>query len=201
LYDVLMLAPSSTVAAILLTGGKSRRMGRDKAQLVVDGSTLAVRTARLLNLVVEIAIEVGPGVSGLPSTMEEPSGEGPLAAVAAGYGALRDQGYGGGALVIACDLPLLSESVLRLLVEWDSLGSVVPVVQGRPQPLCARWSARDLQAAGHLFAGGVRSLQHLTTQADVVLLSEAEWGRVAREEQFADIDTPEDLGRLGLELD
>jgi molybdopterin-guanine dinucleotide biosynthesis protein A len=201
LYDVEMLPPSSTVAAILLTGGKSRRMGRDKSRLVVEGSMLAVRTARLLNLVVETAIEVGPGVSGLPTTMEESSGGGPLGALAAGYRALRDQGHGGSALVIACDLPLLTESLLRLLVEWDSHGSVVPVVQDRPQPLCARWSARDLEAAGHLFTGGVRSLQHLTTQIDVVLLGEAEWGHVAREEQFSDIDTPEDLERLGLRLD
>jgi molybdopterin-guanine dinucleotide biosynthesis protein A len=72
---------SPTVAAILLTGGKSRRMGHDKSQLIVVGSTLAVRTARLLRLVVETAVEVGPGVSGLPTTLEEPPGSGPLAAV------------------------------------------------------------------------------------------------------------------------
>jgi molybdopterin-guanine dinucleotide biosynthesis protein A len=198
LYDVVMPEPSSTVAAILLTGGKSRRLGHDKSQLIVEGSTLAVRTARLLRLVVETAIEVGPGVSGLPMTLEQPPGEGPLAALAAGCLALRDQGHDGSALAIACDLPLLSESVLRLLVDWDSAGSVVPVVQGRPQPLCARWSARDLDAVGPMFARGVRSLQHLATQSDVVLLGEAEWGLVARAEQFSDVDTPEDLERLGL---
>ncbi len=193
-----MADPSSTVAAILLTGGESRRLGRDKTQLVVEGSTLAARTARLLRLVVETAIEVGPGVSGLPATREQPPGGGPLAALAAGCQALRDRGHVGGALAIACDLPLLSESLLRLLVDWDSLGSVVPVVDGRPQPLCARWSAHDLDAAGSTFARGVRSLRHLTTQSDVVFLGQAEWGLVANEEQFSDVDTPEDLGRLGL---
>jgi molybdopterin-guanine dinucleotide biosynthesis protein A len=190
--------PSSTVAAILLTGGESRRLGHDKTKLIIEGSTLAVRTAKLLHLVVETAIEVGPGVSGLPATREQPPGEGPLAALAAGCQALRDRGHLGAALVIACDLPLLSEPLLRLLVNWDTLGSVVPVVHGHPQPLCARWSAHDLDAAGSMFAQGVRSLRHLTTQSDVVFLGQAEWGLVANEEQFSDVDTPEDLGRLGL---
>jgi molybdenum cofactor guanylyltransferase len=198
LYDVVMSELSSTVAAILLTGGESRRLGQDKTQLIVEGSTLAVRTASLLRLVVETAIEVGPGVSGLPATREQPPGEGPLAALAAGCQALRERGHAGGALAIACDLPFLSESLLRLIVDWDSLGSVVPVVDGRPQPLCARWSAHDLDAAGPLFAQGVRSLRHLASRSDVVLLGEAEWGLVAKKEQFSDVDTPEDLERWGL---
>jgi molybdopterin-guanine dinucleotide biosynthesis protein A len=88
--------------------------------------------------------------------------------------------------------------LLRLLVEWDSLGSVVPVVDDRPQPLCARWSAHDLDAAGLMFAQGVRSLRHLASQSDVILLGEAEWGLVADEQQFSDVDTPEVLERLGL---
>jgi len=89
LYDDVVPDRSPTVAAILLTGGKSRRMGHDKSRLIVEGSTLAVRTARLLRPVVETAVEVGPGVSGLPTTLEEPPGGGPLAALSAGYRALR----------------------------------------------------------------------------------------------------------------
>jgi molybdopterin-guanine dinucleotide biosynthesis protein A len=173
-------------------------MGRDKSQLIVEGSTLAVRTATLLLLVVNVALEVGPGVSGLPVVVEQSPGDGPLAALAAGGRALRDLGHTGSALAIACDLPFLSEPVLRLLVEWDSPGSVVPVVQGRAQPLCAKWGARDLDAASELVAQGVRSLRHLASQPDVVLLGESQWHSVANEEQFYDVDSPDDLRRLGL---
>jgi len=173
-------------------------MGRDKSQLIVDGETLAVRTAALLRNVVETAIEVGPGVSGLLSTREEPPGAGPLAAIAAGRRALRDRGHTGSALVIACDLPFLSEALLRFLVDWDSPGTVVPVVGGRPQPLCAKWGHHDLDGAGQLVDDGVRSLKHLTTQPDVVLLDEAAWRHVATDVQFSDVDSPADLGRLGL---
>jgi molybdopterin-guanine dinucleotide biosynthesis protein A len=173
-------------------------LGRDKSQLIVDGSTLAVRTASLLQLVVETAIEVGPGVSGLPSTVEELRGEGPLVAIAEGCRVLRNAGHTGSALVVACDLPLLSEQLLRFLVEWASPGSVVPVVRGRPQPLLARWSRDDLDGARQLVTEGARSLHHLVTQPGVALLDASTWRHVASEEQFSDVDSPDDLYRLGL---
>lgn len=173
-------------------------MGQDKSRLIVDGSTLAVRTAELLLLVAETVVEVGPGVSGLPTTLEQPPGGGPLAAIAAGCRALRERGHTGGALVVACDLPLLSERLLRVLVEWDSPGSVVPVVRDRPQPLCARWGRQDLDAASEYVDLGVRSLRHLPTRPGVVLLDESAWRHVATDDQFSDVDSPADLLRLGL---
>jgi molybdopterin-guanine dinucleotide biosynthesis protein A len=173
-------------------------MGQDKSQLIINGSTVAVRTAELLLLVAETTVEVGPGVSGLPATLEEPRGEGPLVAIAAGRRALLERGHLGAALVIACDLPFISEELLRYLSEWDSEGSVMPMVRGRPQPLCARWGGRDLDGAHELVDRGVRSLQHLATQPGVVLLEESAWKQVAEEEQFSDVDSPADLHRLGL---
>jgi hypothetical protein len=100
LYYEPMSEPSHSVAAILLTGGASRRMGQDKSQLIMEGSTLAIRASSLLQRVVETAVEVGPGVSGLPSTREQPPGGGPLVAIAAGCRALRENGHAGSALVI-----------------------------------------------------------------------------------------------------
>jgi molybdopterin-guanine dinucleotide biosynthesis protein A len=193
-----MLTPSHEVAAILLNGGSSRRMGRDKSQLIVDGSTLAVRTALLLLSVVETAIEVGPGVSGLVATLEDTPGEGPLAGVIAGCRALRQMGHEGGALVVACDMPFLGSALLKYLAEWDSPGSVVPVVRGISQPLCARWGQRDLDTAAEYFDRGERSLHYLMSQPGVILLDESQWREVASERQFSDVDSPDDLKRLGL---
>lgn len=173
-------------------------MGRDKAQLVIGESTLAVRIASLLLLVVETAVEVGPGASGLPATLENPPGEGPLAAVAAGGQFLRARGHEGGALVVACDLPFLSAELLQFLAQWNSPESVVPMVRGRAQPLCARWGRRDLDNASELVGLGERSLRHLTSQPGVVLLDESSWRVVASEEQFSDVDDPDDLERFGL---
>ena len=173
-------------------------MGRDKARLLIDEEPLAVRTASLLQRVVSLTIEVGPGITGLPSTREANPGEGPLVAVAAGERHLRSRSHTGAALVLACDLPLLSEPLLRLLIEWPTIGSVVPVVDGHLQPLCARWSGDDLARASHLAAAGARSLRHVVAQSDVTLLDESQWSSVADATTFADVDTPEDLWRLGI---
>jgi molybdopterin-guanine dinucleotide biosynthesis protein A len=185
---------------MLLTGGTSRRMGRDKANLLVDGATLARRTADLLLTVVDTAVEVGPGVSGLPSTIEDPLGGGPLVAIVAGRRALRERGHEGAALVVACDLPLLSERLLILLRDWDAPGSVVPMIGGIPQPLCAKWGANDLEHAAEMVRKGVRSLRHLVGETDVVVLDESKWRDVVDEVEFSDIDNPDDARRLGLDL-
>lgn len=188
----------SPVAALLLSGGASRRMGQDKTLLTHEGRTLAQRTAHLLTLVVDLAIEIGPGRSGVESYREDPPGQGPLAAIVTGRRILRQRGHEGAALVLASDLPLLNEGVLRFLVDHDGPGSVVPVVDGRPQPLCARWSGADLDAAGDHYSRGERSLRFLTSSAAVALLDETCWGPHASRATFTDVDTPEDARRLGL---
>ena len=190
-------APVAAVAGLLLTGGRSRRMGTDKASLDVGGRRLAELVGERLGAVVAPALEVGPGRSGLPSIAEEPPGEGPLVALVAGWRALVGLGHNGPVLVVACDLPLVTVEVLRLLAVWPGPGSVVPVVGGARQPLCARWARADLERAAAGAAGGARSLQGFFGP-DVRFLDEATWGAVAPPSVFADVDTPADLERLGL---
>jgi molybdopterin-guanine dinucleotide biosynthesis protein A len=136
-------------------------MGSDKATMVVDGVPNARRVATALHAVVHPLIEVGPGVSGLRSIVEEPPGSGPLMAIAAGRRALRMAGHTGAVVVLACDLPAVSESAIAMLAAWPGDGSVVPVVSGVPQPLFARWSAAALEAAAELAASGARSMREL----------------------------------------
>ena len=165
------------VAGLLLTGGASRRMGTDKASLVIGGEPMAARLASLLVAACGgPVLEIGPGRSGLPWLTEDPAGAGPLVAVAAGGAALRAGRWRGAALVLACDLPLLTPTALRLLAIWPGVGSVVPVVEGRAQPLCARWSGLDLMAAGERVAAGQRSLQGLPRPGACVL-GRGRWGQ------------------------
>ncbi|MFI5051746.1 MAG: molybdenum cofactor guanylyltransferase [Acidimicrobiales bacterium] len=194
-----MTGPSRSTAAILLCGGASRRMGWDKTRLTVDGATVPARTAALLTRVVAVAVEVGPGRSGLPATREDRPGDGPLAGVVAGWEVLCASPVTG-ALVIAGDLPFLSEQLLRFLVDWESPNSVVPVVEGRDQPLCARWARRDLDEARRLWAEGERSLRHLAKRSDVDYVDESGWSGIATSKEFADVDTLEDVRRWGLHV-
>jgi molybdopterin-guanine dinucleotide biosynthesis protein A len=190
------------VAGLLLTGGASRRLGRDKTVVPVGGRPCAVVVGERLANVTSPAIEVGPGRSGLPAVVEKEPGQGPLAAIAAGWRVLVDRGHAGPCLVLACDLPRISVPLLRLLAGWAGEGTVVPVSEGVPQTLCARYSKEALARAESLVAGGARSVRALladeTAAARVTLVPPATWGSVAPPEVFADLDTPADLMRLGL---
>nr|MDQ2729906.1 NTP transferase domain-containing protein [Actinomycetota bacterium] len=70
------------VAGIVLTGGASRRMGRSKAMLPIGTTTLAARTAGLVEVVAQPVVEVGLGHSGLPAVADTIAAAGPLAAMA-----------------------------------------------------------------------------------------------------------------------
>ncbi len=182
------------MAGVLLTGGTSSRMGTDKALLVVNGETLAARAARVLSAVCDPVIEVGLGVSGLPAVREDPPGSGPLVALLAGTGALGDARP---VVLLACDLPFVEPALLRLLVEWPGTGTVVPEVDGRQQYACARYGGATLDAAKVALRAGVSSLRGIA-DSGFETLTVAEWGQVADGRAFADVDTPEDLERLGL---
>lgn len=190
--------PVPGTAGILLTGGLSRRMGSDKASLRIDGQVSAQRLGTLLSAVSVPAIEVGACRSPLPSVREVEAGGGPLVALAAGWAVLGGLGHSGPVLVLACDLPLVDEALVRLLATWPAGTSVVPVVEGRPQPLCARFSSQTLSAAPSLVAEGHRSLRSLLEVGPVLWLEEPQWGPVASRRSFTDVDRPDDLDALGL---
>lgn len=187
-------------AALLLTGGSSRRLGHDKATLLIDGERLVDRTAWLLGQVCRPVLEVGPGHGGLPVVREDPPGTGPLAALAAGAEALAAQGYEGAAVALAVDLPFVDVALLRWLVGHPAPATVVPVVDGVPQMLCARYGVDALAAAPGLLASGARSLRSLLTVVAVHEADEAEWASAASAASFLDVDTPADVERAGIHL-
>lgn len=188
------------VAALLLTGGASRRFGAPKARVRVDGERLVDRSARILAGVGAPVLEVGPGWSSLDVVQEPEPGAGPLAAVAAGGAALVARGAGGrDVLVVAVDLPFLDPGFLGWLAAQPPADAVVPQVDGRAQPLCARYSADALARAAVLVDAGVRAMQALLRDLTVRWIDPAEWSAVTTARGFVDIDTPEDAHRVGLE--
>jgi molybdopterin-guanine dinucleotide biosynthesis protein A len=187
-----------TVAALLLTGGSSRRMGTDKARLIgLDGLPLARRTGALLAAVATAAIEVGPGRSDLPAVADDHPGAGPLAAVATGVGALAETGWHGPVIVVATDLPCLDAGLLGWLAGHPSPLSVIPRRHGRPQWLAARYDTASLSAASALVAAGARRMADLTAGRAVHLADEDEWVDAAASAlAIADVDTPADLAAV-----
>jgi molybdopterin-guanine dinucleotide biosynthesis protein A len=100
--------------------------------------------------------------------------------------------------VLACDLPLMTTELLQWLAEVPTESTVIPLVDGRAQPLCARWSAADLYRLVELFDYGYRTFKTMYDKLDIAWVDDRGWGVAASARTFSDADAPEDLERLGI---
>jgi molybdopterin-guanine dinucleotide biosynthesis protein A len=93
----------------------------------------------------------------------------------------------------------MTSGVLAELAEWAPAGTtVVPLVDGCAQPLCARWSQADLKEAYRLVVEGERAVKCLLKRPGIVFLDEKEWRTEGAPRALADVDSPADLRALGL---
>ena len=185
------------VAAAVLAGGASRRMGRDKATMAVGGAALAsvalAAAARVASPVVLVAPEGHPARRLAARVVADP-GQGPLAALAAALAALE----AGQVLVLAGDHPGLRVELLAHLVGLASLGEAVACRRGpRLEPLVAVYQRGPALAAAEArlaAAAGDRSLLGLLAALDTVVVEEPEWRALdPGGRSFVDLDDPADL--------
>ncbi|MEO8999779.1 MAG: NTP transferase domain-containing protein [Rhodanobacter sp.] len=134
------------IYGLLLSGGASRRMQRDKAQLAYGGQPQLMRAWHLLEAVTERAFvsvraeqRGDPLRAGLPQIVDSYEAIGPAAGILTALEAYPDAAW----LVIACDLPLLDTVTLQTLVDArDATGDATAFssrFDGLPEPLCALW--------------------------------------------------------------
>ncbi len=104
------------LTGVLLAGGKSSRLGRDKALVRLGGGEkspdLLERTAGLLREVCGRAVVVGHKRPGYTCLEDIAPGHGPVGGIATAL-----EAAGGPCLVLSCDLPFMDRAVLRRLVE------------------------------------------------------------------------------------
>jgi len=139
-------AAPAPVFGLLLSGGASRRMQRDKALLEYRGETQLTRAWRLLTETCERAFVsmrteqlADPVRAGLPHLVDTYDAVGPVAGILSAQDAFPEAAW----LVLACDLPLLDRNTLNtLLASRDpSLDATAFISRfdGLPEPLCAIW--------------------------------------------------------------
>ena len=184
------------VSAIVLGGGRSIRMGRDKAALPFGPETMLARVVRAVLCVADDVVAVGGsrqrlphGVRVVPDPVE---GLGPLAGLATGLAAVR----GERALLLACDMPLVAPALLQRMLELaGDADACVPLVDGVPMTTCAAYATRVLPRAQEHLARGARSLRALLTDVSVRWVTADQLRQVDPDLlSFWDCDTPEQYG-------
>jgi len=131
----------ANVAGALLLGGASSRMGRNKAQLLLDGESLAARSAQLLARCFQEVLLVGGQPDAdfcAPPARLVADPPGPRCPLRGLVGALA-AAQAPRVVVIATDLPGLCDDLPLALSAWPDADAVIPRRGGRPEPLCALW--------------------------------------------------------------
>ncbi|HNE88604.1 MAG TPA: DUF6457 domain-containing protein [Actinomycetota bacterium] len=167
--------------AIVLTGGGSTRLGRDKATAPLDGRRMIDHVIDQIPSDVDVVV-VGPDPEvqrPVRVTREQPPGGGPVAAIGAGLELVHTDVV----VVLAADMPWAVPPVIGLAAEMGPEDVRVPLAGGHLQGLAAVYRVSALRQAD-LVAGS--SMRHLLDRLNlhVVAMPEA---------LFADIDTPTDL--------
>lgn len=125
---------SSLLLGAILTGGRSTRMGRDKADVIVSGRSMLERVASTLEEVTDSIVLLGPDRRGWESWPDSVHAQGPLAGIATALTRTDHDRV----VLVAVDHPFVRPETLRRLEEIDSDLPVVPVDEtGIRQVTCA----------------------------------------------------------------
>lgn len=184
--------------AVILAGGKSTRMGMDKAFLKVEGRRLIERSVSALERVFsEVIIAGDPEVyGGLSDQVVKDSfeGAGPLAGIHAGLTfASHDQVF-----VAACDLPFIDGEMAAFIVQrMKGYDASVPCVGGRLQPLFAAYKKTCLLPVSRYLETGGRRVVSFLGEVRVRYLTEFDFAGWPRFRQvFFNVNTPDEFEQL-----
>ncbi len=182
------------VSLVILAGGLSRRMGRDKAALRAGDGTLLQHLARRLGPVVEETIVAGgsgrPDLPGVTMIEDSYPGLGPLAGMHAGLRAARHRHV----WVVGCDLPDAEPALASLFFGLaGGVDAVVPWIDAEPQGVCALYDRDLAPRIEALLNAGERRIKLLLAGSNVRYVTPEELRVVDPAlRSFRNINTPAD---------
>jgi molybdopterin-guanine dinucleotide biosynthesis protein A len=192
---------SATLYGLILAGGASSRMGRDKATLQYHGRAQLEWAFELLDSVCEKTfVSVRPDQSNeitrakLPQIVDLQPGIGPIAGISAAFEAHPDKAW----LVLACDLPFLSLDTLENLVAQRDPSRMATAYRsthdGLPEPLCAIWEPRARETVNKWIAMSKQCPRKLLINSDTALLDPID------SRALDNINTPEEFNSAQTKL-
>lgn len=179
---------------LILSGGNSRRMGRDKASLPVGRQSLVERIAmRLAPAVDEVLISVGPSgptYDGRRTVVDRFVGMGPLGGMHAGLLEARHPLV----WVVACDVPDVEPALGSLLCRHaGGVDAVVPQPGDKLEGVCAIYRPSVGQVIEDLLGEGHRAVRALLDRITVRVVGADELRSVDPElRSFRNLNTPSD---------
>jgi len=161
------------VAGAVLAGGHSRRMGRTKALIDLDGRAMGDRVIDALRAVgADPVILVGGDADDLapldaPVVADRYPGEGPVGGVLSGLDHLAGLDAVDAVLIMACDLADVTADVLWPLLDaaaGDAHSRVWVAATDRMEPMCALWSLAARGTVRERFVAGERALHRVIAE-------------------------------------
>lgn len=187
------------VAGFVLAGGKSSRMGRDKAFLEFEGKTLLARALETLAAVTPAPVILGPRATfgSFGAVVEDVYPDcGPLGGI---HAALASEHAAALNLILAVDLPFVTADLLRFLVDrarQSPSAATVPCIDGGWQPVCAVYRRDFAAAAERALAAGNNKVDAVFAALPVCAVTEDDLVRFAfSARMFDNLNTPADLAR------
>jgi molybdopterin-guanine dinucleotide biosynthesis protein A len=185
------------ISAALLTGGSGTRLGRDKSRVPLGGVASATRIgSRLARIFDEVLLVGGEPPDDTPGR-RVPDPPGPACALRGVLGAL-EAARGERVLVLATDLPLVSDALLLALVAWPEADAVAPRTGEGRHALCALLSRERVRpVAQRRLAAGELSLHGLFAELGAAWLEGETLARLDPDGlALTNMNTPEDLARV-----
>ncbi len=187
------------VTAFVLAGGRSTRMGRDKAFLEIDGETLIARVLKLARAVAPGVHIIGDAKKFAPwgEVVEDIyPGHGPLAGIHAALAGTKTDLN----LIVPIDMPFLSETFLTFLIERGRASSaivIVPRSEGRLHPLCAVYRKEFAEFAKRSLEANRNRIDALYSDVETQVVEESEIiAQGFSPSLFRNLNTPRDWEEL-----
>jgi len=188
------------VFGLVLSGGKSKRMGRDKALLERDGqSQLAFMVSLLEPLVRRVFVSTRAAQKDeserrrFDQIIDRYDDMGPLAGILSAMDAYPDVDW----LVVACDLPNIETETIRHLLanrsEAHPFTAYVSSHDGLPEPLCAIYRCGSSEVVRNFADDGIHCPRKILIRSDTSLIAQLDPG------SLDNINTPGDLADSVLE--
>jgi molybdopterin-guanine dinucleotide biosynthesis protein A len=135
------MASIQDVSCVILAGGESKRMGADKAQVLLSGKTLLERVLEIVRPLFDDIMISGRGTKPYMEDVrfikDRLPGRGPAVGLCS---AMQEARYPH-IFVIACDMPFVTSALIGHITSYRKAFDVVaPVHHGRLEPLCAMYS-------------------------------------------------------------